>query len=106
MTQNAMTPAQCRAARAILKWSMARLAKKSGISSRTIYLFEGSVDGSTGIRDTTISILIETFRIAGVTFVRDDDSVSVRLAANPAHEDPARQASFVFTAAIGGVSAA
>ncbi|WBU27521.1 XRE family transcriptional regulator [Rhodopseudomonas palustris] len=94
-----MTPEQCRAARAILKWSTEILSKKAGISSRTIYLFESTSEGARGFRDATLSILLETFRQAGVTFDCDDNSISVRLTTAPASKDPERSVSAGWSAA-------
>lgn len=40
MTADTPTPQQCRAARALVKWSIERLAHESGVSKNTISSFE------------------------------------------------------------------
>ncbi len=74
-----MTPAQLRAARALLGWSREDLAKKAGVSDETIKGFE--LRGSDP-RLGTVNKWRRALEIAGVIFLDEDDSVGpgVRLA--------------------------
>lgn len=58
----------CRAARAVLGWSAAKLAEKSGVSLPTIQRIESGKDfyASTGVR------LIETFAANNVEILNGD----------------------------------
>jgi hypothetical protein len=60
-----ITPAQCRAARALLDWSQMRLAESAHFGVVTIRLFEGG--GRT--RDSTVVMLHRALETAGVIFV-------------------------------------
>ncbi|MDH4990849.1 transcriptional regulator [Aquamicrobium lusatiense] len=61
-----ITPAQCRAARALLDWSQQRLAEQSKIGNATIRNFEG--DKSTP-QHATLDVLRRTFESAGIEFL-------------------------------------
>jgi transcriptional regulator with XRE-family HTH domain len=61
-----LEPRQCRAARALLGWSRARLATESGISSPTIDRYER---GESSPMFTTVAKLRRVLERAGVIFV-------------------------------------
>jgi transcriptional regulator with XRE-family HTH domain len=73
----AISPAQMRAARSLLDWSRAALAKESGISPETIKNIE---HGAFVPKEETLKALIEALARHGVEFVRFDSVVSL-----PAH---------------------
>ncbi|RWP19300.1 MAG: helix-turn-helix domain-containing protein [Mesorhizobium sp.] len=60
-----MSPAQCRAARALLDWSQQRLADESKIGNATIRNFEG---GKSAPQHATLDVLRRIFEAAGVEF--------------------------------------
>jgi transcriptional regulator with XRE-family HTH domain len=62
----AISPAQCRAARALLDWTRERLSQESGVPLRTLADFESA---ATTPRAATLEKLAEAFRRAGVVFV-------------------------------------
>jgi transcriptional regulator with XRE-family HTH domain len=64
-----VTPAQCRAARALIRWTQDDLAEECGVSDETIRSFE---TGRTEPRGSSLEVLRETFHAAGVTFVDED----------------------------------
>lgn len=61
-----ITPAQCRAARALLDWSQPDLVDHSGLTVTTISNFEKSKDGNTAKR--TMERIVRAFILAGVAF--------------------------------------
>ena len=63
-----ITATQCRAARAILSWSVKDLAAKARVSANTVVRFENEVGTSNA---TTQVMLKQTFEAAGVTFTDD-----------------------------------
>lgn len=63
-----MSPAQLRAARALLNWSRAELAKHSGISEPTLHRFE---NGETESTSKTAEKLFRIFDEHGVEFIDD-----------------------------------
>lgn len=63
-----ITPAQCRAARALLKWSQDDLAERSGIGVASIRAFE--TDARSPYK-RTLKTLRETFEAAGIEFIDD-----------------------------------
>jgi len=67
---NAMTPLQCRAARALLDWTQLDLALSSGVSVDTIQNFES---GLATPRPASIQGIIIAFESAGVTFIGEGD---------------------------------
>lgn len=80
-----VTPEGCRAARAILKWSMRDLAERSGVAWTTINRLEGGASA----RDATAAKIAAAFEAEGVELVADDDRtgavlVYVRRAASDA----------------------
>jgi predicted transcriptional regulator len=64
----AITPQACRAARALLGWSMRDLASRSGISLGAVNRLEG---GEAKPRRTTAKRVIDAFAAHGVQIVDD-----------------------------------
>lgn len=65
-----MTPAQCRMARAALKWTTMELADYAGVSQVTLNRYEG---GQKKCRRMNIAKLRKTFEDTGeITFLNDD----------------------------------
>ena len=63
-----ITPAQCRAARAILGWSVKDVATKAHMSPNTVVRFENEV----GVPNATTQVLLrQTFEAAGIRFTED-----------------------------------
>lgn len=72
-----ITPAQCRAARALLDWSQQRLAEESKIGNATIRNFEG---GKSTPQHATLDVLRRALESAGVIFIASNgDGPGVRL---------------------------
>lgn len=65
---------QIKAARALLDWSQADLAEKSGISEPTIKRLEAGDGDTLGGRAKTAQQIIETLELAGAVFMNDDYS--------------------------------
>lgn len=63
------TVAQCRAARAILGWSMAELAQAASVGVMTVNRFEGGE----AIRDSSIEKIASAFTSAGIAFIATGD---------------------------------
>ena len=73
------TSAQLRAARAMLKWSLADLSEKSGIGTSTLKRFEAA-DGMPNGHMSTFAKLNEIFLDANIEFIGSpDDGPGVRL---------------------------
>ena len=66
-----LTIRQIKAARALLGWSQADLARHSGISEPTIARLE-AVDGELGGRETTAQKIRNAIEAAGVQFFEDN----------------------------------
>lgn len=60
-----LTPAQCRAARALLDWTQARLSEVTGLSTVTIRSFEAGRDA----RESNRTLLRLAFERAGIDFI-------------------------------------
>jgi transcriptional regulator with XRE-family HTH domain len=74
-----VTIRQVKAARALLGWSQADLAKRSGVSEPTVARLE-SVDGELGGREDTAEKLRAAFKAAGIEFIDEEsDGLGVRL---------------------------
>lgn len=72
-----MTPAQCRAARALLDWSQQQLAQAAQVGVVTVRQFEG---GASEPRRATLTVLRSTLEAAGVIFVPENgEGAGVRL---------------------------
>jgi transcriptional regulator with XRE-family HTH domain len=65
-----MTPAQCRAARALLDWSQQQLADAAKIGNATIRNFEG---GKSTPQNATLDVLQRALASAGVEFTNGDE---------------------------------
>jgi transcriptional regulator with XRE-family HTH domain len=61
-----MTPAQCRASRALLDWSQVQLSEASGVGIVTVRQFEA---GNGFPRNATVEMLMNTLERAGVEFL-------------------------------------
>jgi transcriptional regulator with XRE-family HTH domain len=73
------TSSQLRAARALLKWSLADLSEKSSIGTSTLKRLEAA-DGIPNGHMSTFTKLLEVFTNAGIEFVGSpDDGPGVRL---------------------------
>jgi transcriptional regulator with XRE-family HTH domain len=64
-----LSPAQCRAARALLNWSQEDLVRASGITKKTIADFER---GATTPRANTLSQIQAALEGEGIEFVNHD----------------------------------
>lgn len=64
-----MTPAQCRAARALLDWSQQQLAEAARIGNATIRNFES---GKSSPQNATLDVLRRAFEAAGVIFIDEN----------------------------------
>jgi len=72
-----ITPAQCRAARALLNWSQQQLADASKAGVVTIRNFEG---GKSSPINSTLEVLRRALESAGVIFVEENgEGPGVRL---------------------------
>lgn len=61
-----ISPAQCRAARGLLSWTQADLAKAASVGVVTVRQFEGE----NGVpRSATLKVLCQAFEAAGVEFI-------------------------------------
>lgn len=69
-----LTPEQCRAARAMLKWSRERLAAKSGVAAVTVKGFESLGAQS---KPETLESLRSALEMAGIEFI-DANATSAR----------------------------
>jgi transcriptional regulator with XRE-family HTH domain len=72
-----ITPAQCRAARALLDWPRQWLASESGISTSSISDFERNAAGTP--RNATLTALRRALEKAGIEFLDDGQGQGVRL---------------------------
>lgn len=66
LDSSALTPEACRAARALLKWSMRDLAKAAGVSLETVLRVE---QGGGIYKPGTLAKLCEAFAMRGVDLV-------------------------------------
>jgi len=64
-----ISPAQCRAARALLDWSQQELAEASKIGNATIRNLEG---GKSDPQHATLDVLRRCFEAAGIAFIDDE----------------------------------
>ena len=72
-----MTPAQCRAARALLDWSQQQLAEAAKVGIVTVRQFEA---GAAKPRNSTLDVLCRALESAGVIFVDENgEGPGVRL---------------------------
>jgi transcriptional regulator with XRE-family HTH domain len=66
-----VTTRQIKAARALLGWSQADLAQRSGVSEPTIARLEAA-DGELGGREGTTKKIRNAIEIAGIEFIHDN----------------------------------
>ena len=71
-----MTKEQCRAARALLGWTLDELAERSSISRGSIHRFESGIGEP---RRSTVRLLREAFEAAGIEFLGNGRGKGVRL---------------------------
>jgi transcriptional regulator with XRE-family HTH domain len=72
-----ITPAQCRAARALLNWSQQQLAEAATVGNATIRNFES---GNSAPQHSTLDVLRRALEAAGVIFVDENgEGPGVRL---------------------------
>ncbi|WP_342398957.1 helix-turn-helix transcriptional regulator [Lichenibacterium dinghuense] len=64
------TPAQIRAARGMLNWSMLDLAKAAGVSISTVKRFE--CEGDQPVSADTVGMMQDAAETEGVRFLADD----------------------------------
>lgn len=69
MTRRVTSAAQCRAARAMLKWTQSRLAAEAGVARKTIAEFEAE---SRTLHRRTRAGITTALQAAGVEFLWDD----------------------------------
>ncbi|MCB9756764.1 MAG: helix-turn-helix transcriptional regulator [Myxococcales bacterium] len=77
-----MNPAQCRAARALLLWTLDDLAKRADVTRNTIHLFE---HGRSKPHKATVKALRAAFEEAGVEFLDNGSGLGLRL--KPGHDN-------------------
>ena len=68
----ALTPAQSRAARGLLNWSVAMLAEQTGLAINTVRRAESDDDGAR-ITSANSDMIRSTLANAGVIFIDADD---------------------------------
>jgi transcriptional regulator with XRE-family HTH domain len=85
--QMKITSQQLRAARALLDWNSADLARASGVSEPTIWRIE-AVRGELGGRPDTVGKLVGAVEAAGIEFTNGDQpGVRLRKPAVPSEPD-------------------
>ena len=68
-TPTAITPAQCRAARALLEWSQNDLAEQAGVGIITVHQLEA---GTSQPRRATLDVIRRAFERASVEFIDEN----------------------------------
>jgi DNA-binding XRE family transcriptional regulator len=76
-----VSPAQCRAARAMLRWSQTELGRRAGVARKTIADFEQEVRD---LRRRTRDAITATFKNAGIDFLWDGPGQAVCVATQQA----------------------
>ncbi|MEO7863837.1 MAG: helix-turn-helix domain-containing protein [Nitrospirales bacterium] len=74
--------AQIRAARSLLGWSQAELAKKAGVAHMTIRRFEAH-DGPVSGNISSLTRVQDAFEKAGIEFIPPDEGGSFGVRLNP-----------------------
>ncbi len=64
-----ITPAQCRAARALVDWSQQQLADAARVGNATIRNFES---GKSAAQNATLDVLQRALEAAGVEFIAEN----------------------------------
>jgi transcriptional regulator with XRE-family HTH domain len=80
-----LTPAQCRAARALLAWTQRRLEAESSVAKKTIADFER---GARNPFPRTLDDLIEALTGAGIEFIGPEDAHGVGVRFRKGIEEP------------------
>ena len=80
-----MSPAQCRAARALLNWSQSDLVDHCGITKKTIADFERGM--TTRPHERSYQAIVTAFKAAGIEFIKG----GVRLRTSPLRAKPTRK---------------
>ncbi|MCJ2106018.1 helix-turn-helix transcriptional regulator [Methylobacterium sp. E-041] len=75
-----ITPAQCRAARALLELSQKQLAEISGVSLRTVQGFEA---GERSLQSLAMSALEGVFAGRGIVMIADSKWTGVKVEQDP-----------------------
>ena len=70
MSSSVLSAAQCRAARAMVDWSVDRLSNASAVDLRTICLFEARFKRPD---EMTLRRIRNAFERAGIAFIPDDE---------------------------------
>ena len=70
-----MTPAQCRAARALLNWSQLQLAGRASVSVTTVRNFER---GASGMMRNNLAALRAVLQAEGIELLDGDEGEGVR----------------------------
>jgi transcriptional regulator with XRE-family HTH domain len=65
-----ITPSQCRAARALLKWSQQELANQAQVGIVTVRQFEGEAAEP---RRATVAVIQGALEQAGIVFIAEDN---------------------------------
>ena len=79
MTSARVIPAQVRAARALLGWTIAQLSEASGVSTRTLKYFEDE-NSDKAPRETTLEKIVAALNEVGIEFIgTPDDGPGIRL---------------------------
>ncbi len=71
-----VTRGQCRAARALLEWSLDEVAQRAGVGRNTVHRFES---GEVKPRAATLTVLRLAFEKAGIEFIENGRGPGVRL---------------------------
>lgn len=64
-----MTPAQCRAARALIDWSQLQLSERAGVGIVTVRQLEAGTHAS---RRATVEVVRRALEAAGVEFIEEN----------------------------------
>jgi transcriptional regulator with XRE-family HTH domain len=64
-----ITPAQCRAARALLEWSQAELARRAQVGVVTVHQLESRISEP---RPATLDVIRRALEAAGVVFIDEN----------------------------------
>ena len=78
-SKRVLAPEQCRAARALLGWTQAKLAERTGLARKTIADFELNLRS---FHSRTLRDITSAFEQAGIEFTWDDEaggSIGLRL---------------------------
>ena len=71
-----MTGAQCRAARALLGWTLTDLAERASVNRTSIQTFE---NGRRNPQRSTLKLIREALERAGIRFLENGEGPGIRL---------------------------